>query len=283
LAAPLCRGAAEKRPLYARAERPTPVLNTADFRSVFGGADGKTLKRDADGLVREIEFIALTGTSFEIEASYPAAGTFIYRVRTPEYASPPGGLFIDSRFVSVSRRPFPMRQKSLPAKTHILNRMLDRRGAPYVWGGNRAQGIPELLQFYPPSGTLLPEVQSLWILQGLDCSGLLYEATDGSVPRNTSELVSFGRPVPVAGLTAEQIAVRLRPLDLIVWKGHVIIVVDQEHTIESCLTCSAGGGVTVRKLRGVLEEVMASRTPANNYPANPSPNERPFVIRRWLS
>ncbi|MFH1801090.1 MAG: hypothetical protein ABH891_09660 [Candidatus Omnitrophota bacterium] len=62
--------AVEKPFFYARAEKSTPVLNTADFPVVFGGADGKTLKKDPSGLIREVEFIALPGTVFEIEG-YP--------------------------------------------------------------------------------------------------------------------------------------------------------------------------------------------------------------------
>ncbi|OQA57058.1 MAG: hypothetical protein BWY42_00747 [Candidatus Omnitrophica bacterium ADurb.Bin277] len=275
--------AAGEKMFYARAERPAPVLNTADFRSVFGGRDGKTLKRDPQGLVREIEFIALPGTAFEIESSHRVAGHLIYRVRTADYPSRASGLFVDSRFVTVSPNPFPKRPKIVPPRETILKRMLNRRGTKYVWGGNFAGGIPELLRFYPPSAALDPGTKNMWTLRGLDCSGLLYEAADGALPRNTSDLISFGKPVLIAGLTAERIAARLEPLDLIVWKGHVIIVLDREHTIESCVNCSPGGGVTVRKSVEVLKEAMSARTPANNYPARTSPSEKPFVIRRWYS
>lgn len=263
--------------LYAVAERPAPVLNTPDFFSVFGGADGRTLKTDRSGLIREVEFVALPGTVFEIESTYRDAGVLIYKVRTTEYPSGAEGLYVDSRFVKVSNQPPAPRRKLLPPKKTILERMQRNVGAPYVWGANAAEGIPELLRFYPPEGKIPAGERDLWTLKGLDCSGLLYEAADGTTPRNTSALIHFGKAVPVKGLTARQIAARLEPLDLIVWKGHVIIVLDKTHTIESCQSCSERGGVTVRGLLTVLGQIMETRTPENVYPTS----GRAFVVRRW--
>jgi hypothetical protein len=44
---------------FAVAKEPTPVLNSPDFEAVFGGSDGMTVKTDASGLIREMEFIVL--------------------------------------------------------------------------------------------------------------------------------------------------------------------------------------------------------------------------------
>ncbi|MFH1801089.1 MAG: hypothetical protein ABH891_09655 [Candidatus Omnitrophota bacterium] len=154
-------------------------------------------------------------------------------------------------------------------------------GVAYVWGANDSRGIPDLLRYYPPAGSISLKNRELWTLKGLDCSGLLYEAADGATPRNTSDLVSFGKPVPIEGLTAKGIAHQLKPLDLIVWKGHVIIVFDKTRTIESCMGCSSKGGVTVRYLQTVLDEVMKTRTPVNRFPRIASAAERSFVVRRW--
>lgn len=267
-------------PRYARAEKPTPVLNTPDFRSAFGGADGKTLARDEQGLIRAVEFIALPGTVFYIENAFNINGALIYQVNTADYPPQKTGLFIDSRFVSLSQQPLPPRTASVPSKNKILNRMAANHGARYVWGGNIAQGIPELLKFYAPSGPITNEAASMWSLQGVDCSGLLYEAADGATPRNTSDMIQFGKPVMIEGLSLAQIAAKVKPLDLIVWKGHVIYVLDQSNTIESCLGCSPSGGVTIRNLPAVLEEVMRSRKPVNDYYQS-AVAER-FVIRRFV-
>ena len=72
--------------LYAVANEPTPVLNSPDFEAVFGGADGKTVKTDNQGLIRDVEYIALTGTVFDLlgELDY---GTYkIFKVES--YANP---------------------------------------------------------------------------------------------------------------------------------------------------------------------------------------------------
>lgn len=273
---------AQEPPRYAHAEIPTPVLNTPDFRSAFGGRDGKTLASDEQGLVRAVEFVALPGTVFFIENAWTVNGVLIYQVSTADYPPQKTGLYIDSRFVSLSSNPLKPRAKSMPSKQEIIRRMVSRQGLRYVWGGNVAQGVTEMFRFYPPSQKIAPESESMWALQGLDCSGLLYEATNGSTPRNTSDLIYFGKPVTIEGLSPTQIAAKLKPLDLIVWKGHVIIVLDQDRTIESCIGCSPTGGVTIRNLRAVLEEIMRTRTATNDYPAQTAPHEKPFVVRRWV-
>ncbi|MGD0584971.1 MAG: peptidoglycan endopeptidase, partial [Oryzomonas sp.] len=49
---------------YGVARSATPVLNSPAFSDVFGGADGRSLKTDRCGQVRQLEFIALPGTVF---------------------------------------------------------------------------------------------------------------------------------------------------------------------------------------------------------------------------
>lgn len=280
-ASPASAQVPEARGRFARADIPAPVLNTPDFRSVFGGADGRTLAVDNQGLIRAVEFVALPGTAFRIVDTLRRNGTTVYQVETDEYPDQQSGLYVDSRFVTVSVAPPPIRPKRRPARQQILDRMAANQGLPYVWGGNVARGIPEMLEYYPPLRQLSQTGKELWALYGLDCSGLLYEAANGTTPRNTSDLITFGEPVSIEGLSASQIAAKLQPLDLIVWKGHVIIVYDQNRTIESCLSCSPRGGVTIRNLRDVLNEVMDKRKAANQYPVRSASGEKYFVIRRW--
>jgi hypothetical protein len=122
----------------------------------------------------------------------------------------------------------------------------------------------------------------MWQLAGVDCSGLLYEATNGFTPRNTFSLVEYGRSVPIAGLDPVKIVERLEPLDLIVWSGHVMIVLDRERLIESRLDSGGkGGGVRVRPLREALAELMKGRVPLDDYKAVTANWEKGFVIRRW--
>jgi hypothetical protein len=272
-------------PLYAVATLPAPVLNTPDFASVFGGDDGKTLHLDHSGLIREVEFVAIPGTKFRIEESLKQGDRTIYRVTTDDYPYPTkSGYFLDSRFVRTSSNPLSPRPKLLPVKQKVIENLLAAEGSRYVWGGNFRAGIPQLLTFYSPAAksSIPTATLEMWQLRGVDCSGLLYEATNGFTPRNTSSLVDYGVPVLIAGLDPSQIVKRVEPLDLIVWSGHVMIVLDRERLIESRLgTTGKGGGVLVRPLLEALDEVVKLRVPLDEYKATTTNGEKAFVIRRW--
>ncbi len=272
-------------PPYAVATLPTPVLNTPDFAGVFGGPDGQTLKQDGCGLIRAVEFVALPGTPFRIEETIRRGHSPIYRVTTEDYPYPgKTGYYIDGRFVTTTAVEPPSRPRHLPPRETIIASLLAARGSRYVWGGNLRTGIPEMLSFFPPRQPqhLSSLQRARWQLRGVDCSGLLYEATDGYTPRNTSALVSFGRPVPIAGVSAREIARRIEPLDLIVWNGHVMIALDRERLIESRLDCTGKhDGVRVRPLRQALDELMRSRIPLDDAAGAAARDGRGFVVRRW--
>lgn len=274
-------GAAER---YAVANLPTPMFNVPDIARIFGGADGATLATDRCGLLRQLEFIALPGSVFTVEETVPGKPAPVYRVTTAEYPYPSAaGYFIDSRFVTLTDKRPPERPHRLPSRQEITRRLLAAQGSIYVWGGNVRSGISEMSQLFPPAkGAVLPELaRTRWNLKGVDCSGLLYEATDGSTPRNTSALVSFGTGVPIAGMTTAEIIRRVEPLDLIVWKGHVLIILDRERLIESSLDCPGTGGVRVRPLAAALGGIRRKRTPVDAWPTAKEKQEAAFVIRRW--
>ena len=124
------------------------------------------------------------------------------------------------------------------------------------------------------------------MLKGLDCSGLLYQATNGYTPRNTSSLVSYGAPVRIAGLKVDQSIQKVEPLDIIVWRGHVIVILNKEHVIESRLDYGKykkglQGGVRIRRLKEVLVEIMERRVPVDSYKDKVEERKKKFVIRRW--
>ncbi|AJE02076.1 NlpC/P60 family protein [Geobacter pickeringii] len=269
---------------YAVAVLPAPVLNTADFPGVFGGRDGRTLRTDRQGQIRQLEFIALPGTAFTVHETLLRGTSVVHRVTTDDYPSPSAtGYFVEDRFVRLAEVAPPPRPRMLPPRDGIVARLLAARGSRYVWGGNVRAGVPAMTELFPPAGKLSAETARRWRLQGVDCSGLLYEATNGVTPRNTSALLAFGTGVPIAGLGADAIRQRLEPLDLIVWKGHVIIVLDRERTIESRLGPVPGerDGVAVRPLREVLAEVLRGRMPADRYPESGGTGGKSFVVRRW--
>lgn len=266
---------------FGLARHAAPVLNTPDFSSVFGGKSGSALKTDNCGQVRELEYIALPGTVFKIMGELVSSGTTIYQVETEEYQAPPGILlYVESRFLALQEKSPPVRKRNLPEREQVLSALRNSVGTPYVWGGNFQRGVPELSHYFFRNISVTGNERL--ILAGLDCSGLLYQATDGWTPRNTSQLISFGRAVPISGKTAHKIAGLLEPLDLIVWNGHVIIVLDQKTVIESRLECgkSRNGGVVMTSLQKRLGEIMRTRQPADEWP-NTSRQKNLFVVRRW--
>lgn len=267
--------------VFAVASTYTPVLGTPDFRSVFGGKDGMTLKKDSCGQLRALEFVALPGTVFRIEKELEINRQKIFRVTTDEYLYPTqSGYFIDARSVTVTTAKPAKRRKVLPSRVAILASLKSRAGTGYVWGGNVAAGLAEMTSWYPPSRTasLSSPARALWQLAGVDCSGLLYEATGGYTPRNTSALVTFGTGVSVAGKELKALTASLEPLDLIVWSGHVLIVIDGGKVIESRLVCNEPDqGVRIRTIDDALREVMKKRKPVDVF----RNGGKEFVVRRW--
>jgi hypothetical protein len=254
----------------------TPVLNTPDYESVFGGADGSRVKVDNKGLIREMEFIAFPGTIFRVFNSFQKDGYEILEVKTNDYVYDTD-LFIDSRFTDAYDNNIPPAEKKkvMPAKDEILSKMKSLEGYPYMWGGNFADGIENMLNYYKPATEIDSLERNLWIMKGVDCSGLIYESTGGITPRNTSSLTVYGRGIEIEGKSPEEIASILEPLDIIVWSGHVVIVLNKEEVIES----SPGPGVHRNNLVQRLAEISNERTPVNDWG---STKGKRFVIRRWI-
>ncbi len=275
-----CRATTGETAGYGVARDATPVLATPAFSTVFGGGDGTTLKTDRCGQLRELEFIALPGTVFRILAEVKASPAPVYRVETDDYPVPAGrALYVDSRFIEPATTEPPPRPRKLPPAAEVIAGLKGAIGNPYVWGGNLSGGVPELADMFYRD--VRPEERKRPLLTGVDCSGLLYQATNGWTPRNTSLLIAFGQGVPVAGKTAGELARLLQPLDLIVWDGHVIIVLDRETTIESRLACGkpGNGGVVTTPLAKRLEQIMATRRPVDVWPGGRVRGM--FVVRRW--
>lgn len=257
---------------FAVANAPTPMLNTPNIAKAFEAFAEKRQTGDNCSLMKEIEYVAFPGTTFKIHRKIRKSNATIYKVTTPDYPYPTsGGYYIDSRFVTVSKAEPTQRVAQLPAKKAIVKNLLAARGTPYVWGGNVRAGIPSV---NPP-------------LKGVDCSGLLFEATNGYTPRNTSKLIKFGKAVPIAGKSVNQIARAIRPLDIIVWRGHAMIAMAGDSVIESRLDYDKttpgcqNPGVRIRPLRTVLKEVLTTRVPVNNYDDPVAEGQKKFVVRRW--
>ena len=251
--------------LYAAG--PTPVFDTPDVAALFGRNPEGALPLDAQGLMRRLELIALPGQEIAVVAHHSPQ---IVQVCVPGY-DPASRCYTDKRFLTAQALPLSVR---LPPAAYILESLTRRAEARtrYLWGGNWHAGIPALLDLYPPPRPLSDEELLDWTLTGVDCSGLLYEAAVGCTPRNTSSLLNFGQPVDPAGGT---IAASLRPLDLLVWKGHVVIVFSEEETIESSAD-KRRRGVTRQPLDARLDEIMNERRFTAGLPGSEQ-----FTVRRW--
>lgn len=260
---------------YAVSVTYTPVLNTPDFQSVFGGNSGNRVKLDKRGLIGEMEFIAFPNTVFQVIESYSNGDHDILKVITSDYPYSSTDLYIDRRFVRLTDTIPIDRSKEMPEKNSIIEKINSLENYPYMWGGNYADGIEKLLEYYQPSSELDEDTKSKWCLKGVDCSGLLYQSTNGSTPRNTSSLINYGEGLEIQNKSQDEIIQMLQPLDLIVWSGHVIIVLDNETVIES----TPDYGVHKSDLRSRLQNILKERIPVNDWN---STNGKRFVVRRWI-
>lgn len=253
---------------YLIIKKPTPILNISNFLSVFN-KDKKTLKKDLSGHTRELEFIALKDMVFEIVEK--TNHLYIYKVKCSFYKS--NNLYIDSRFCIFSDKKIKTNLKFNLNPQIIIKKLNSNLNLPYIWGANYFQGCSDLLKYYP---TILKNKKDInrWIFKGVDCSGLLFDITNGYIKRNTQDLLFYKEGIDIENLSAYEIQKKIKPLDLIVFKGHVVIVLDSITTIES----RENIGVYKENLINKLNEIMKTKTPKNNYL-----NEEAFVIRRWIN
>ncbi|MCP5505479.1 MAG: C40 family peptidase [Chlamydiales bacterium] len=226
---------------------PTPILNTPHFKKVYG----ERLPFDDQELVREVEMIALPGMVFEVIQEEKEG---ILQVKTDDYPSA-SSLYLDARAgekaLSIKKR-----KVELPSVEMILSRMVSKVGTPYVWGGNYSAGIPEWAEWYPPKDMLTSFEEAHWLFKGVDCSGLLFEATNGFTPRNTSWLMKYGIEIALTDV---------KPLDLILYPGHVIIVLDENEVIESN---HEKGGVLISPLEQRISEIKKPMMVRRFHPAS---------------
>lgn len=196
--------------MFATVNSNAPLFNKKEISKSF-------LNFDEFYLVREIETVLLP----ESVVTIIDQSGHVCEVTTEEYpfVKP---LYIDERFLNkIDKMPEP-RKKILSSKKVMLEKLKNFPSLPYIWGGNIPEGIPSLLSLYPPQKTLSSFEYFYWQLKGVDCSGLLYWLTNGSSPRNTSEIITTYPEVK-----------NLKPLDLIAWRGHNLIVLPNNKVMES--------------------------------------------------
>ena len=240
-------------------------------------------KFDGSNLIREVIVVYPKWTVFSLKAKKMKWKNTYYEVRTNEFDAKEDethSFYIDSRFVDVSKtRPKDIIPK-LPSSEQILLNMHNAIGSSYIWWGTHYQWVPELNNYFPSDVKLSANQLKQKTLKWVDCSWLLYQATNGYTPRNSHWLLTYWNAVEIEWNTIDQIIKKLRPLDLIVWAGHVIIVYDANNVIESRWYPWFKGGVMMTKTKTRLQEIFETRKPVNNWSESKLPNAGKFVVRR---
>lgn len=203
---------------------PSPLYNTPSIPYMQ-----KILPRDSQGLLKQIETILMPGTKLQI---IEEAQQGIYKIRTLDY-EPSSFFYIDSRFLLPAADDSPERKKILPSSSQVIELLKKQIGNRYFWGGNWGEGIPEMREFYPHFSHS-PDEEDL-LCKGVDCSGLLYQATNGYTPRNTSQLSAYGKEICLSKENIQNIQEQVKPLDIMVWHGHVLIALNANSWIESTI------------------------------------------------
>ncbi|MCT4575635.1 MAG: hypothetical protein N4A43_05255 [Alphaproteobacteria bacterium] len=275
---------------YAISVIPTTIYNTEDLYKAYEIKDNKLIARDKSSLVREIEAQTFPGTVWKIAEKIKVNNIKLYKAQTPEYWNTPKDFYfyIDARSVKTKFIKPRARKLILPNKEELLEKLNEikkqtqKELIPYIWGGNTLQGINENEKFYSRGkdlSKLNKQDKKQFFLQGLDCTGLLYYITDGYTPRNSSWLRTFGDPVGIEDKSIDDIIKMVKPLDIIVHQGHIVLILNSEETIESRL--SKGGGVVITPIRERFEELFETKVPLNHAPLGKSENSW-FVIRRFV-
>ena len=209
-------------------EKPIPLYGVPDLEALYGT---RPQKNDRDLLVG-IEMVLLPGSKIqvlrEVDKGELQVKTAHYnrvlQVKTAHYKVD-RPLYVDARHVHEDWAPRPF---ILPSYEQALERLLAiPEGIRYIYGANFAAGLPHLLEHFPPQVELTSEEKKDWTLEGLDCSGLFFEICEGATVRNCAMLPEIGET-----LAAPQLK-DLRPLDLLLSPGHVVIVESSTKVIES--------------------------------------------------
>lgn len=191
--------------------------------------------------------------------------------------------YLDSRFVEKKENKPDEVIHKLPDMSSIFKTLLAAVDSQYIWWGSYYQWIPEINELYPtPEDVELSTGEQQYkILQWTDCSWLLWQATNGYTPRTTRTLLTFWNSVPISWNSVSQIIKKVKPLDLIVWAGHVIIILSDEYAIESIWKENFQWGVEIISLEERLEDIFTRRQPVDDWNKSNLSEKKKFVIRRW--
>ncbi len=183
---------------YAKTILPTPLfwlpVDQVDINKILGGKGTTGLKLNGNNLIMELAVVLPPESPLTLMKKIEKDGFTYYQVRTREFDAGRGakvGYFVDARFIQKTDQKLVERPQTLPSFQEIKNNLLAASGTVYIWGGSWYQGIPEIDKLFPSDVQLSSLDQKRKLMQGVDCSGLLYQATNGYTPRNSRSLLTF--------------------------------------------------------------------------------------------
>jgi cell wall-associated NlpC family hydrolase len=188
-------------------------LNSPDFYDLFGKKEFLSSK----GHPLAYEMVLFEGMVGKLLEKLDEKKTV--KLLFPFYPKP---LYVFSKHVQQVNHSTQNFSKKLNSDQMII-RLLKCLGKPYLWGGNLDSCLVQPL--VENAKEFCVRKKRAILLDGIDCSGLLFFASGFITPRNTAELQSFGKPVRKDDL--------LKPLDLILTLGHVAIVINSHQVIQS--------------------------------------------------
>jgi len=276
---------------YGTTILPTPLYwlnkNDVDINRIMWWEWTTWLLLDSSNTIDQLSIVLPSGTPVTLIKKVDNWNFTYYETRTRDFDVWYGETdwyFLDSRFIKIEgSKPNEVIHK-IPDMASIFKTLLAAVDSQYIWWWSYYQWIPEINDLYPtPSDvTLSTGEQQYKILQWTDCSWLLWQATNWYTPRTTRTLLTFWESVPISWNTVVEIINKVKPLDLIVWAGHVIIILDNEHAIESIWKANFEWGVEIVDLKERLEDIFTRRQPVNEWNQSDLPEKQKFVIRRWF-
>jgi hypothetical protein len=190
-------------------------LNVPDFHQVFNHRNFLN-PRGHPTAYEMVLLPGMTGVALEKKEAGPSR-----LIKFPFYLKP---LYVDENHLGALQDPSQEGYQLQLTPDEMMGRLQGCLGKPYLWGGNFNRPSSIFIPWLDQRFRTIKEYRAI-TLDGLDCSGLLYYASGFKTPRNTAELQSYGTPLHPKEA--------LQPLDLILIRGHVMIVYDSKYLIHA--------------------------------------------------